>query len=220
MAIADTIRLVVGIIGNIISVFMFLSPLPTFLKVWKWKSTRGFSGFPYPMTLLNCALWVLYGMPFVHPNSILVVTVNGAGVIFETVYTIVFLVFCKNKKEKMRVVGLLAIISIFFAAVAGLALTLEHTHKRRTLVIGTICIVFNVFMYAAPLSIMLPNGLGALLGASQLILYGVYYGSTRWDEDEEKESGGRTDKGGDGNSQPMQILYGGHDDNVDRSGIP
>eukprot|EP00253_Pinus_taeda_P034335 PITA_34335 len=213
------------------------------------------------MTLLNCALWVLYGMPFVHPNSILVVTVNGAGVIFETVYTTVFLVFCKNKKEKMRVVGLLAVISIFFAAVAGLALTLEHTHKRRTLVIGTICIVFNVFMYAAPLSIMkrviqtksvkympfylslgctangfvwtvygcihfdinlvLPNGLGALLGTSQLILNGVYYGSTRWDEDEEKESGGRTDKGGDGNSQPLQILSGGrHADNVDRSGIP
>jgi solute carrier family 50 protein (sugar transporter) len=53
------------------------------------------------MTLLNCALWVLYGMPFVHPNSLLVVTVNGAGMLFEAFYTIFFLIFCKNKNEKV-----------------------------------------------------------------------------------------------------------------------
>jgi solute carrier family 50 protein (sugar transporter) len=261
MAIVDTIRLVVGIIGNIISVFLFLSPVPTFVNVWKWKSTRGYSGFPYPMTLLNCALWVLYGMPFVHPHSILVVTVNGAGVLFEAVYTIFFLIFCKDKNEKRRVVGLLALIFVFFAAVASLSLTLEHTHKRRTLVIGTICIVFNVFMYASPLSIMkkviqtksvkympfylslgcfangliwavygcihfdinlvLPNGLGSLLGACQLILYGVYYGSTRWNEEDEEKESSRPDKNGNSNSQAMKNLSGaGHGDNVDRNGIP
>jgi len=214
------------------------------------------------MTLLNCLLWVLYGMPFVKANSILVATVNGAGVVFETLYTTVFLVFCKNKKERLKVVGLLAIIGIFFAAVAAFSLALEHTHKRRTLVVGTICIVFNVFMYASPLSVMrmviktksvkympfylslgctangfiwtaygcihfdinlvLPNGLGALLGVCQLILYAVYYGSTKWDEEEEREIGDGADKkADDGNSQPMKILSGGgRGDNAERSGIP
>jgi len=54
------------------------------------------------MTLLNCALWVLYGTPFVHPNTLLVLTVNGVGLLFETVYTIFFLIFCKNKNEKVN----------------------------------------------------------------------------------------------------------------------
>jgi hypothetical protein len=56
-----------------------------------------------------------------------------------------------------------------------------------------------------------PNGLGTLLGACQLILYGVYYRSTRWDEEDEDEESDQNEededeesgRNGDGNSQPM-----------------
>lgn len=64
------------------------------------------------MTLLNCLLWVLYGMPFVKANSILVATVNGAGVVFETLYTTAFLVFCKNKKERVSFMFHLTILLV------------------------------------------------------------------------------------------------------------
>jgi solute carrier family 50 protein (sugar transporter) len=52
---------------------------------------------PYIATVLNCAFWVFYGMPFVHPNSILVVTINGVGLIFELVYLTIFYVYAKKE---------------------------------------------------------------------------------------------------------------------------
>ncbi|CAI0398815.1 unnamed protein product [Linum tenue] len=45
------------------------------------------------MTLLNCAMWSLYGMPFVKPDSLLVVTINGFGFFLELIYVAIFLIF-------------------------------------------------------------------------------------------------------------------------------
>ncbi|KAH9303579.1 hypothetical protein KI387_007983 [Taxus chinensis] len=166
MAVEDTIRTVLGIIGNVISFCMFLAPVPTFYKIYKWRDTRGFSGIPYVMTILNCALWVLYGLPIVKPNSILVSTINGIGLVLQIIYTATFLIFCKDKKQKMKLMSLLLLITVFFAAVALLAILLAHTHKKRTLIVGLICIVFNVFMYASPLTIMVSDILCLFHGGS------------------------------------------------------
>ncbi|KAF4348728.1 hypothetical protein F8388_002704 [Cannabis sativa] len=38
-----------------------------------------YSAVPYLATLINCLVWTLYGLPFIHPGSILVVTINGSG---------------------------------------------------------------------------------------------------------------------------------------------
>jgi len=63
---------------------------PTFYKIIKQKSVEEFKPDPYIATVLNCAFWVFYGMPFVHPNSLLVVTINGVGLVFEFVYLAIF----------------------------------------------------------------------------------------------------------------------------------
>lgn len=76
---------------------------PTFLKIWKRKAVEDFSPIPYLATLLNCGLWVFYGMPFVHPNSILIVTINGVGVVLESLYIIMFFVY---GTKKLRVCGI------------------------------------------------------------------------------------------------------------------
>ncbi|KAE9467373.1 hypothetical protein C3L33_00722, partial [Rhododendron williamsianum] len=83
--------------------------------------------YPYVATILNCCMWVFYGLPFVHPDSILVVTINGVGLVIEILYVCVFLAFSDWPKR-------------------------------------------------------IPNGLGAISGAVQLILYATYYKSTRWDD--------------------------------------
>lgn len=70
---------------------------PTFWKIWKRKAVEDFSPVPYLATLLNCALWVFYGMPFVHPNSLLIVTINGFGFVVEALYIIMFLIYGKRK---------------------------------------------------------------------------------------------------------------------------
>jgi solute carrier family 50 protein (sugar transporter) len=70
---------------------------PTFYKIIKKKDVEEFKVDPYIATVLNCAFWVFYGMPFVHPNSILVVTINGVGLVFEFVYLTIFYVYAKKE---------------------------------------------------------------------------------------------------------------------------
>ncbi|XP_022754189.1 bidirectional sugar transporter SWEET4-like [Durio zibethinus] len=149
-----TIRNVVGITGNVISLSLFLSPVPTFVQIWKKGSVEQFSPAPYLAALINCMVWVIYGLPMVHPNSILVVTINGAGSAIEVVYLALFLIFCHEKRKRSKVLLIMVVELIFIAVVTILVLTVVHTHKSRSLVVGIIAILFNIMMYAAPLSVM------------------------------------------------------------------
>jgi solute carrier family 50 (sugar transporter) len=54
---------------------------------------------PYLATLLNCMLWVFYGLPIVHPNSILVVTINGVGLVIEGIYLLIFFIYATKQKR-------------------------------------------------------------------------------------------------------------------------
>ncbi|XP_044484989.1 bidirectional sugar transporter SWEET7-like [Mangifera indica] len=152
-AVVNTVRNAVGIIGNIISLFLFLSPVPTFIQIVKKGSVEQYSPVPYLATLINCMVWVLYGLPMVHPNSILVITINGAGTAIELLYITLFLIYSDKKKRIKVLLGILVEL-IFIAIVAILVLTLLHTTKQRSLVVGIVCILFNIMMYASPLSVM------------------------------------------------------------------
>ncbi|KAG8069126.1 hypothetical protein GUJ93_ZPchr0005g15559 [Zizania palustris] len=213
----DAVRDVVGIIGNFISLGLFLSPVPTFVKIVKKKDVEEFVADPYLATFLNCALWVLYGMPFVHPNSILVVTINGTGLAIELVYLAIFFAYAPRPK-RVEMLAVLFLQIVFVASVAAGVLLGTHDYDQRSLIVGCICVFFGTLMYAAPLTIMkqvittksveympftlslvgfmngicwtiyalirfdifimIPNCMGTLLGAAQLILYFCYYGST------------------------------------------
>jgi len=72
---------------------------PTFYRICKAKDVEEFKADPYLATLLNCMLWVFYGIPIVHPNSILVVTINGIGLVIEAAYLIIFFIYSDNKKR-------------------------------------------------------------------------------------------------------------------------
>ncbi|KAL6269894.1 hypothetical protein ACE6H2_026805 [Prunus campanulata] len=154
----ETIRIIVGIIGNVISFFLFTSPFPTFVKIIKQKSVGEFKADPYVATLLNCAMWCFYGMPFVHPDSVLVITINGCGFVIELIYIAIFLTYSSNAKRvsnttKKILIALLVEV-IFFAVVVFVTLHFFHTTKGRSMIIGILCIVCNIIMYASPLTIV------------------------------------------------------------------
>ncbi|KAK4400275.1 Bidirectional sugar transporter SWEET7 [Sesamum angolense] len=174
----EVARTVVGIIGNVIALILFLSPVPTFYRIWKKRSVEQYSPVPYLATFINCGLWVLYGLPLVHPHSTLVVTINGTGFVIEILYLSLFLIFSDSKK-RLRLVVIVVAECIFVAALALLVLTLVHTTKLRSAIIGSICMVGNIMMYASPLAVMAPNGMGTVLGLAQLILYATFYKSTK-----------------------------------------
>ncbi|RVX18244.1 Bidirectional sugar transporter SWEET5 [Vitis vinifera] len=173
---------------------------PTFIQIVKKKTVGEFKPDPYLATVLNCMMWVLYGLPFVRPDSLLVITINGGGLVIELIY-----------------------VTIFFVCHYHAALP---WNQNRSLFVGLLCVVFNVIMYASPLTVMrqvirtksvkympftlslanfangivwsiyalikfdpyilIPNGLGSLSGAVQLILYATYYKSTPKDEEDKK----------------------------------
>ncbi|CAI8594470.1 unnamed protein product [Vicia faba] len=209
------IRIIVGIIGNIISLGLIISPAPTFYKIIKMKAVEEFKPDPYLATLLNCAVWVFYGMPFVHPNSTLVVTINSVGFVFELVYIIIFYIYATTKGRKNILIVVL-IETIFFVGVVLITMFALHGTTKRSLVVGIIADIFNIMMYASPLTIvtkviktrsvkympfwlsvanflnglcwtayailppfdiyvLISNGIGAVLGLVQLIIYACYY---------------------------------------------
>nr|QHT64208.1 sugar efflux transporter 6 [Litchi chinensis] len=146
-------RDVIGVIGNIISGFLFLSPMPTFIQIMKKGSVEQFSPFPYLATLVNCMVWVMYGLPMVHPNTILVLTINAGGTALECFYIGIFL-FYSDKEKRLKVYLVLLVELIFISLLLIVVLTLLHTTEKRSMVVGIICIVFNIMMYASPLFVM------------------------------------------------------------------
>ncbi|KAJ4965439.1 hypothetical protein NE237_017288 [Protea cynaroides] len=153
MVSADSVRTAVGIIGNITSLILYFSPVLTFVQIKKKGSVEQFSPTPYLATLLNCMLWVVYGLPMVHPHSMLVITINGFGVMIELIFVLLF-IFYSDGKKRLKVLVVLLVEFAFVALITVLVLTLVHTVATRSLVVGSIAVFFGTLMYAAPLSVM------------------------------------------------------------------
>ncbi|KAJ9677711.1 hypothetical protein PVL29_022600 [Vitis rotundifolia] len=149
----DTARTIVGIIGNIISFCLFASPIPTFKKIYHEKTVGGFKPDPYLATVASCCLWVIYGLPFVHPDSTLVLTINAIGLVMEIIYVSIFFTYSDWAKRKKTLMALVCIV-IFVAAVAGITMGAFHSHDDRSMFVGILAVVFNIIMYASPLTVM------------------------------------------------------------------
>lgn len=112
-----------------------------------------FSPAPYLATLLNCMLWVVYGLPLVHPGSTLVVTINASGSLIELFYVFLFILY-SERPRRLRVLLILLAEITFAGTVAVSAIEATHDYDRRSLIIGILCVFFGTMMYAAPLSVM------------------------------------------------------------------
>lgn len=143
--------LVVGVIGNIISVLLFLSPIGTFYRIVKQRSTQEFESFPYICTLLSAALWTYYGVN--KPGSILVATVNGFGFVVESIYVCLFLTFAPPRM-RVRTAILASILDVAFLG-AAIVVSEKCLHGyTRIYVIGFLGAALNIVMYGSPLSVM------------------------------------------------------------------
>lgn len=141
----------VGVIGNIISILMFLSPVPTFWKIMKNRSTEDFSSLPYICTLLNCSLWTYYGI--IKAGEYLVATVNGFGILVEIIYIILFLIYApKRIRAKTAILAVILDGVILGAAIVTTQLALKG--EARSSAVGIVGAGLNIVMYSSPLSVM------------------------------------------------------------------
>ncbi|PIA65578.1 hypothetical protein AQUCO_00100818v1 [Aquilegia coerulea] len=206
--------------GQVTSLFLFAAPIATLVKIWKRKDVEEFSPNPYLAGVMNCLMWIYYGLPFVTGKNTLVITINSVGLVLEFIYIGIFLWYCKTKKQRVNVLWKLGAIVGIFVLAAGLELGLTHKGFVRLTIAGVQSTVFSICLYAMPLDVMrmviktksveylpLPlciagllngidwsayalfskkidpyiltaNGLGAILGIVQVILYIIYCRST------------------------------------------
>ncbi|CAD6244387.1 unnamed protein product [Miscanthus lutarioriparius] len=140
-----------GILGNIISLMVFLSPLPTFYRVYRKKSTEGFQSTPYVVTLFSCMLWIFYAL--LKSGAELLVTINGVGCVIETVYLGMYLVYAPKAARVLTAKMLLGLNVGVFGLVALVTMVLSNGGLR-VHVLGWICVSVALSVFAAPLSIM------------------------------------------------------------------
>ncbi|XP_006298433.2 bidirectional sugar transporter SWEET16 [Capsella rubella] len=202
----------VGVIGNVISVLVFLSPVETFWKIVKGRSTEEYECLPYVCTLMSSSLWTYYGI--VTPGEYLVSTVNGFGALAESIYVLIFLFFVP-KSRFLKTVAMVLALNVCFPVIAILGTrTAFGDANSRSTSMGFICATLNIIMYGSPLSViktvvttrsvqfmpfwlsfflflngaiwgvyalllhdvflLVPNGMGFLLGTVQLLIYAYY----------------------------------------------
>ncbi|GMN19107.1 hypothetical protein TIFTF001_050898, partial [Ficus carica] len=105
------------------------------------------------IALIGCLAWILYGLPMVQPGSILVLTISSSGAAIESVYVALFLIF-SDKRKRLKVLLMLLVGILFIALVSSVVLTLVHTHKERSMIVGIICVCLSIVVYSSPLAVM------------------------------------------------------------------
>ncbi|KAG0495645.1 hypothetical protein HPP92_000336 [Vanilla planifolia] len=137
--------------GNIISFMVYLAPIPTFRRVYRKKSTEGFQSVPYVVALFSAMLWIYYA--FIKTNTYLLITINSFGVVVETVYILMYLIYAP-KQAKIYTAKMILLLNVGLFSSIVLCTLLIFKGSLRLKVLGWICVGFSVSVFAAPLSII------------------------------------------------------------------
>ncbi|XP_023745800.1 bidirectional sugar transporter N3 [Lactuca sativa] len=140
-----------GILGNIVSFMVYLAPAPTFYSIVKRKSTQGFLSVPYVVALFSSMIWIYYAT--LKTDATLLITINAVGCIIETLYTAIFIAYAP-KTIKIQTIKLVVLLNFVAFWVIALSTHFLAEGPTRVEILGWICMVISVSVYAAPLSIM------------------------------------------------------------------
>ncbi|KAG8389430.1 hypothetical protein BUALT_Bualt02G0228700 [Buddleja alternifolia] len=140
-----------GILGNIVSFLVYLAPVSTFYRICKKKSTEGFQAIPYSVALFSAMLYLYYA--FLKENAIILITINSVGCVMEVTYLTIYIIYA-TKESRVFTTKLLLLFNVSsLGFIVACTYFLAKGHLRVTIV-GWICAVFSVSVFAAPLSIM------------------------------------------------------------------
>ena len=124
---------------------------PTFLRVYRKKSTEGFSSVPYVVALFSCTLWIFYAL--VKTNSSPLLTINAFGCAIESVYILLYLLYAPRPARLRALASFLLLNVAAFSLIAAVTLVLV-AEAQRVRVLGSICLAFSMAVFVAPLSII------------------------------------------------------------------
>ncbi|EYU30738.1 hypothetical protein ABFS82_08G203600 [Erythranthe guttata] len=148
---AKELEFIFGLLGNIISFLVFLSPLPTFYTIWKQKSSKGFQSIPYSVAFFSASLLLYYA--FLKTNAYMIVSINGIGCVIEAIYLLIYLMYAP-KKSKIFTMRLIVFFNIGGLGLMTAVSQLGFKGPKRVSFVGWVCAIVNIAVFAAPLSIM------------------------------------------------------------------
>ncbi|PWA92377.1 SWEET sugar transporter [Artemisia annua] len=145
------LTLAFGLLGNFVSFMVFVSPIPTFYKVYKKKSTEGFQSAPYVVSLFSAMLWIYYAL--LKSNKMLIITINSVGCFVQTSY-ICFFLFYATKQARIQCMKLImSMIVVGFGLIVVLTQFLA-SGVTRGLIVGWLCLAFSICVFVAPLGVL------------------------------------------------------------------
>lgn len=145
------LNFIFGLLGNLTTGLVYLSPAKTFWHIVQRRSTEEFESIPYISKLLNAYFWVWYGI--VKPNSVLVASVNGFGAALEIIYVIVFLIFAPPMMRG-RTAVLAGVCDVVFPGTTVLVTQIFFDRDVQIKVSGFLSLCFSMVAYSSPLSAM------------------------------------------------------------------
>ncbi|CAF2161502.1 unnamed protein product [Brassica napus] len=178
------LTLVFGILGNITSFFVSLAPTPTFYVIYKKKSSEGYQCIPYVVSMLSSMLWIYYAMTKKR-NVLIRITINTFSFFIQICYVSFFTVYAP-KKEQTLTVKFVLVVDVFAFGFIFFPTYFLLDGKQRVEILGYICMVFSLCVFAAPLGVIrkviktgsvefMPFGLSFFLTLSAVmwLIYGV-----------------------------------------------
>nr|BBD19994.1 bidirectional sugar transporter SWEET15 [Petunia axillaris subsp. parodii] len=142
---------VFGVLGNVISILVFLAPVPAFRRICKEKSTMGFQSVPYVVSLFSSMLWMYYA--FIKKNAMLLISINSFGCVIETIYISIFIFYASKQARSQTVKLLVSLIGGLYTLIFLVTL-FPFSGALRVQIVGWICVTVAVGVFAAPLSIV------------------------------------------------------------------
>ncbi|GLT35832.1 hypothetical protein SLA2020_102500 [Shorea laevis] len=151
----DRLRLAVGIMAHAASLLLHTSPILTFTRMIRKRSTEEFSCLPYIVALLNCLFSTWYGLLVVSRRweNVTLITVNGLGIIFEVSFILIYIRFA-SARGKIKVAATATSVVLVFCTAAIISALVFHDHHHRKVFVGSVGLVASVAMYASPLVVV------------------------------------------------------------------
>jgi solute carrier family 50 protein (sugar transporter) len=141
----DSFKNILGICGNIIVLFFFISPISFIKKLHKREQDP--KDVPYlimVMTVMNCILWLSYGI--INTNDrFFIILGNAIGFPINLIYLCLFF-FYKNERKFGK-----ASLYIFPSIIVSLGFFIIFTYVIKIIEVSQFtAMFFNILMYAAP----------------------------------------------------------------------
>ncbi|XP_019089058.1 PREDICTED: bidirectional sugar transporter SWEET7-like [Camelina sativa] len=100
-------------------------------------------------------VWIVYGLPVVHPFGTPTLVTNAVGVTIMAMYLLVYIRYCDQPRQRRLIIAVMIVEVLFVVAFAILIFTLVDSRGFQRLVIGDVCCVYNIIMYVPPISVVM-----------------------------------------------------------------